>query len=409
MGSVNAFAKAPITLSTHGEHNDTTARRSKRPRLAEDALVAIQIRSAHEDTSLEADHMILDYTAHHTIKACLANRDPIQQSRSVGSLSACLSMSEAFLSIFKARHPAYTADPNLTFRIKLLKLATLFTQRLTRNPTTPSETSLELLRKSNGERAWKWIGDSADAPSSIFSSDGFNVQLPLLAEEYERNRAHVLQQLDVPAEDGDTEDAFYGTNCCLSLLDVLPLFIEVSAARNAMSKSNLSERWMHLASNFMLQASLEQYLVVGSSGLDVIDEAFSWGYQTESDAEVQQDAEINEMFEDEDENIEVEGWSAIKTSYLKRLVPPGTMQVNSSSEGDRAEADLIPHLETVAAAFSIIGFEQSVLEFLSALSKSIPEPVLVQLESGKLDGMTEEETQGFLAACGINMARLFET
>ena len=408
MSSLNVFAEAPITLPTNGnEHHDTTGRRSKRPRLAEDAFAAIQIRSVHEDTSLEVDHMILDYIAYHAIKACLASRLPEQQSHSAESLSACLSMSEAFLSIFKARHPTYKADPELKFRIKLLKLVTLFIQRLTFNPTTPSETSLEVLRESNGERAWNWIGDVANAPSSIFNNDAFDVQFPLLAEEYQRNRAHVLHQLDIPAEDDETEDAFYGTHDCISLLDILPIFIEVSAARNAMSASNLSERWMHLASNFMLQASLEQYLVVGAQGVDAIDEAFSWGYRTESDVEVQQNADINEMFEDEDGHVEVEGWSAIKASYLNRLFPPGAVQVHSSIEGDRVESDLVAHLETVAAAFSITEFEMSILEFLEALSKSIREPVLAQLESGKLDGMTEEETQGFLANCGINMARLF--
>jgi hypothetical protein len=319
-------------------------------------------------------------------------------------------MSEAFLSIFKARHPTYKADPELKFRIKLLKLVTLFTQRLTRNPTTPSKDSLEALRESNGERAWNWIGDSADAPSSIFTNDAFDFQFPLLAEEYERNRAHVLQQLDIPAEEDEIEDAFYGTPSYISLLDVLPTFVEVTAARNAMSASTLSERWMHLASNFMLQACLEQYLVVGAQGLHTIDEAFSWGYQNEPDVEAQQKTEINEMFEDEDEDdgIEVKGWSAIKTSYLKRLLPLDAMQVNGSGEGNGAGSDLVPHLETVAAAFSITEFEESVLDFLSALSKSIPEPVLTQLESGKLDGMTEEETQGFLVDCGITLARLFE-
>ena len=351
--------------------------------------------------------MALDYTAYHTINACLTSRNPEQQSRSSTSLSACLSMSEAFLSIFKARHPTYKADPELKFRIKLLKLVTLFTQRLTRNPTTPSKDSLEALRDSNGERAWNWIGDSAHAPSSIFTNDAFDVQFPLLAEEYERNRAHVLQQLDIPAEEDGMEDAFYGTPSCLSLLDVLPIFVEVTAARNAMSASTLSERWMHLASNFMLRACLEQYLVVGAQGLHAIDEAFSWGYQTEPDVEAQQKTGIDEMFEDERGEMEVEGWSDIKTSYLKRLFPPDAMQVNGSSEGGGARSDLVPHLETVAAAFSITEFEESVLDFLSALSKSIPEPVLTQLESGKLDGMTEDETKGFLADCGINMARPF--
>jgi hypothetical protein len=318
-------------------------------------------------------------------------------------------MSNAFLSIFKARHPSYKADPELKFRIKLLKLVILFTQRLTLNPTTPSETSLESLRGSNLERAWNWIRDASNAPSANFSVEGFDDQLPIPAQELERNRVLVLQELDIPAEDEENEEAFYGTSSCVSLLDIMPLFMEVSAARNAMNASNLSERWMDLAAELMLQACLEQYLVVGAQGTDAINTAFAWGYESEANANAHHSIAINDMFEDEEYTTEVEGWSHIKRSYLERLFPSKeTLIANGSTDNSSMARRVDSHLETVVAEFPIAVFETSILDFLDALSKSIPKPLLVQLESGRLDGMDEVETQRFLKDCGVSMESPFE-
>lgn len=380
-------------------------------RLSEDTFAAIQTRCVHEDVALEVDHMILDYTAYQAIKACLASRNHRNRAPSSISLSASVSMVNSFLPIFKARHPTYKADPELKFRVKLLQLVTLFTQRLTRNPTTPSETSLTALRESDKERTQKWILRTNIIPSSSFDVQSLDDQFPISSHELKSNRAHVLQELSIPAEDGHNEDAFYGTLSTVSLLDLLGLFMEVSAARNAMSASQLSERWMQLASEFMLQACLEQYLVVGTEGSDAIDMAFAWGYDNEANDELQHVSEINDMFEDEEYAMEVKGWSGVKGSYLEHLLLPNEASKpgpSGTSDKDGGVRSLVSHFEAIAAEFPIAAFESSILEFLESLSKSVPEPVLAQLESGNLHGMSKEETEDFLAGCGVNMARLFE-
>ena len=407
MGSRNAFAGSDNDPPLNGtmEHKDIE-RPHKRVRLSH-ATAAIETQCAQPDTTLEVDHMILDYTAYQTINACFDSRNLERQSGSSKSLASNLAISDSFLSIFKARHSTYTPDPGLRLRTILLKLTTLLTQRLTRNPTTPSRSTLQELRRANQERARHWIGRRERIPSSSFNTSSFEEDLLISQQELDRNRAHVLHELGVPAEDEDYEDAFYGTSSCVSLLDVLPIFMQVSAARNAMNGSNLTERWMQLAAEFMLQACLEQYLVFGVQGLDAVDEAFAWGYNesADDDRDSGQDVraiaktkttDINEMFEDEDYAVEVEGWSEIKMSYLGDLL---------QLEG---EGEIIAHLETMAAKYPIAIFESTLLQFLEALSKSITEPVLVQLEKGKLDGMTEQQTQHFLADCGVGMAQLFE-
>ena len=354
--------------------------------------------------------MILDYVANQTIEACFASRN-LEHSGQSKSLASNLAMSDAFLSIFRARHPIYKPDPELRLRILLLKLSTLFTQRLTSNPATPSRAALLALRSAHQVRARSWIGSADRIPSATFNTDPLDASV-ILPQGLERNRAHVLHELGIPAEDEDYDDAFYGTTSCLSLLDILPLFMQVSAARNAMNGSNLTELWMTLACEFMLQACLEQYLVFGAQGSDAVDEAFAWGYNEDVWQDVDADMaaqiarddlkEMNEMFEDEDYATEVEGWSDTKMSYLEQL-----FLLNGGDSGSDAKYS-VAHLETVAAAFPISTFETSLLKFLEALSKSIPEPILVQLEAGKLDGMTGQGTQEFLIDCDVDPAKVFE-
>jgi len=185
----------------------------------------------------------------------------------------------------------------------------------------------------------------------------------------------------------------------------------------------------------MLQACLEQYLVVGADGVRVVDEAFAWGYKVhktekeEDDMEIDGehaetevvDGEVNDMFGDPVYENEVEGWSGIKQQYLDLLFPPPAAKSEKdtysvpSSEGDDAQAakassvDLVSHLEMTAAHHSISTFESTLLSFLAALSESVPKPVLVQLEAGKLDGMSEKQTAEFVRSCGLSVARFWET
>ena len=419
MGSRNAFASQSnghSDLCNHEHEHEEQARSPKRVRLSDDVMPVFQGLETQVGTSLEVDHMILDYAAYNTIKSCLDSRTSGKQQDQSQSLSSNIAISDAFLSIFRARHQAYRPDSDLRFRILLLRLATLFTQRLTSNPTTPPRTALAELRISNTDRARSWI-DSADRmPSLSLNTAAFDNDLPIALQELDRNRAHVLNILDIPAEDDQYEDAFYGTSSCISLLDLLPLFMEVLAARNAIMDSNLTEQLMELVCEFMTQACLEQYLVYGAHGTDAIDEAFAWGYKPTDDEHVNSDIhsdgtrtgkEINDMFEDEDYYVEVADWADMKQNQQTQLAPHVEDRASNALEGE--DRSIATHLEQVALDHPIEGFETSILGFLEAMSISIPEPVLIQLENGQMDGMSVEETKSFLADCGVATARFFET
>ncbi|KAK5724142.1 hypothetical protein LTR17_013618 [Elasticomyces elasticus] len=396
----------------------------KRARLDDGMHVAIENPCADESTSLEVDIMILDYLAYQTICACIASRKP--EDSTALSLSHNLATLETFLPLFKHKHPGYAFDPELRFRVLLLKLVSLYTQRLTRNTSTLPPKALKQLRDANRARAEKWM-DATASPNLMFDipSDAMPT-----TEDLERNRAEVLHRLNLPAEDEAYEDAHYGTLSSVSLLDLLPLFVQVSAARSAMiEESGLTEQWMHMAAELMLQAALEQYLVYGAKEGDVVREAFAWGLKVQAermevDGEAHDEKEKDEvdfMFTDAFYETEVEGWADIKRSYMTELLPSvdeeqaksskDTYSIPSSDDGSGrtpSAVDVVSRLEMAAARHPLDNFEASVLGFLDALSKSIPVPVLVQLENGHLNDMTRQETQEFIRNCGFSVAHFYD-
>jgi hypothetical protein len=408
MSSGTAFATTANDIA-HNSNGNTNDRPPKRTRLADDAVASVYSQTLDSETSLEVDHMILDHVTYQTIESCLSSRVSERQTDDSHNLGRDLAMSDAFLSIFKTRHASYRPDPELRLRLQLLKLATLHTQRFTRNPTTPTRDELRTLRGLNQDRARRWIEDASRIPSAPFDYSLFEQGLPIAEQRLERNRAHVLREVGIPPEDDHYDEAFYGTSSCISLLDLIPLFMQVSAARNAINESNLTTTWMQLACALMLQACLEQYLVFGAHGTDAIDEAFAWGYKpSKQDPPAADDIingsgsrqdEINSMFEHEDYEVEVEGWADMKASALELLF-------GSEPDGPTPADETVSRLEAVAAQSPAEAVETQLLAFYTALSDSISRPILVQLEAGQLDGMTVQETNNFLLECGIRVFNL---
>jgi hypothetical protein len=411
MTSGNAFrdaAHAPVAATSNGH----TGHARKRRRISPPPQAKIFTRTGDVSVALEVDHMILDYLSHEATKTVLGSR--MAEDMHSPSPQHKLTLVDSFLEMFKAKHPSFTPDPELRFRLLLLKFATLYCHRLVQDVVVPSRDALRQLRETNTSRAMSWIQTADRMPSNNHDMSTFEeileTQLPAHLPTY---RAHTLQTLHFPPEDEAYTDAFYGTPNSLALLDLLPLFMSVIAARNELNNSNLSPGLMELAAQFMLQASLEQYLVRGASGSDAIDEAFAWGYRAaplttndgqgrgddevdstglalpQSDGSVDSTDEVARMFADEDDSSrEVCDWSDVKSSFISQL---------AHTNGEF----LTPHLESVADRYPIDAFEEKVLQLLAGLAASLPSPILTQLERGTLDGMSVAETEAFLGECGL--------
>ncbi|WPG98056.1 Hypothetical protein R9X50_00084100 [Acrodontium crateriforme] len=411
----NAFAQQAATASrftpVKGD-SDQQGPPAKRPRLSNTARCLIESHTAAEETALEVDHMILDYITYQATDACLASREAVgriqeNQAKHNGkatanvyqnlSLANNLAMADSFVAIFKSRHPAYAWDEELGFRIRLLQFTALFTQRLTRNPSTPSKPALKHLRETNQTRTMEWIRTASRIPSIPFNQKALDTVLPLSLTELERNRAQTLHALQAPAEE-EAEPAFYGTASSISLLDLLPLFMRVSADLHGLLDRQPTRFWLDLAADFMLQACLEQYLVRGSDGTDAVDNAFAWGEKMPSTRSKERE---DDDYEDEDEDDDDEDEESTHHMFKTPTEPGLWKQIKHS----RLEAllstspskDYRLHLENLARQKPIATFEAGILEYLNAVRKSVPAPVLIQREMGKLDDMSARETKAFFA------------
>ena len=387
-------------LATPAPADRDTGHERKRRKL-QPPQASIFTKTADVSTDLEIDIMILDYLSHQATDHVLASRE---SGKPQAALQHKLVMMDSFLEIFKAKHPSYKPDPELRFRLLLLKFSTLFCHRFVRSAVTPPKHSLHKLKEQNTSRARDWIRDSNRLPSGEHDMSRWETRLPFAPQALNNHRAHSLEALKFRAKDDAHDDAFYGTSASLALLDILPLFMTMIAARNELNNSNISSGLVVLAARFMLQACLEQYLVFGNEGSDAVDEAFAWGYKHPQATDEPQDHhsadshgvevedvsdETSRMFQAEDGLAEERReWTDLKAKYIALLA-------------DERHDNLQDHLERVAREHPVASFESTVLQLLAGLSASLPLPVLAQLERGSLDGMGSKETQAFLRSCGL--------
>ena len=113
-----------------------------------------------------------------------------------------------------------------------------------------------------------------------------------------------------PALGGFTKD-----QPSVSLIDILPQFMALSAAQNAMQETTITEMWMHLAAGFMAHAVIEQCLDYGNESRELLQEAFAWGFDAECGAEEgSNEWQVNAMFWGE-EGVVI-GWERIRDEHM---------------------------------------------------------------------------------------------
>ena len=69
----------------------------------------------------------------------------------------------------------------------------------------------------------------------------------------------------------------------LSLLDTLPLFVELAVRTEALYGDAAAHQWRVLAGRYMAAAAVEAYLVCGAEGPGALREAFAWGVEGEGE------------------------------------------------------------------------------------------------------------------------------
>lgn len=191
-------------------------------------------------------------------------------------------------------HANHCAPSEIRFRLQLLKLTSMFSARSASTSIKPSSSRLRAARKANKGRATQLSRDPID-----IVDEAVNRSLDL----------HVTSK---------SATSLYAASTKITLLDILPSFMAVSAFHSILQDSPITEIWMRLATGLMAHAALEQCLVLSIPLSEALREAFAWGFDAGSTAkEDSEDSHINAMFLGEDE--EVAGWSEIKAEHIQAV------------------------------------------------------------------------------------------
>lgn len=164
----------------------------------------------------------------------------------------------------------------------------------------------------------------------------------------------------------------------VSLLALLPDFVALASILIAYCK-NERDTWAESISEFMLQASLEQFYIYGNTQEAVVDEAFAW------DRVDSEEYSFEEYGQTEMHTIVREDQ---KVKYRDILLPDGRISWNW-------------HLHEITKRFPLLRFEDAILDILELLLNLLHKPILTQLEEGKLEGLSESETTKFKERVGF--------
>lgn len=218
------------------------------------------------------------------------------------------SLNVAFLTLFWALHPNHHCNIHLQFRLRLLKYVALLESRgscLHLYPRGPHPQGAQ-----DDKGLTTSISNHDEAPLATSSS--------CLTDNHD-------EQLVCKASVGPLSQRKPLASSSL-LLDTLPHFMALSAAQLMLQGSHITEIWMKLAAGYMTHAVMEQYFARGEHGLQVIRRAFAWGFDEQSAAEEGSDeCQINAMFFDEDNDMQVEGWNKTRNDHINAVCKIGSL------------------------------------------------------------------------------------
>ncbi|OJJ34305.1 hypothetical protein ASPWEDRAFT_42274 [Aspergillus wentii DTO 134E9] len=293
---------------------------------------------ANSDTKTEVDIMILDYLLCITIDRIIHTKIEARQSYTYDWDSVWLLHS---VSTIKSKIPtSQTPTQDMRIKLQLLAFATLFLFNLP-NPDSRS-VSPGSSRSTNGETS-NAAGNTTTADGQL--SETWLLPNPMSHENDTRNEDSCKARTPI------SEIATEFISLCF------------------IAEAKISEpRWMDLAAQFAMHAMIEEYQASGDiSTLKPLNEYIAWTATNFDQAQK---------------------WSKECAKYIKYLRPlPGTL--------------LQDHLQVVSANMSGSRFAETVVDFLTDLMRTLEPPVLIQLERGKLGGLSRAETQQLKERVGL--------
>lgn len=212
-------------------------------------------------------------------------------------------------------HPGHHGNADIQFRLRLLRFTSLSASRFGSFNAVPTISALRDMRRRQYDRG-KTSQSYNSFPEELKTIAVADLLLSPKSEDHSHNNEqNHEQQLDSNAKLGEA-------NCTSpdspSLLDTLPDFMAISAAQIMLQETIITDVWMRLAAGYMSHAVVEQILVYGIPGLEVLRQAFAWGFDENSNAEEGSDElQINAMFLREDGVVE--SWDDIRDAHIRAV------------------------------------------------------------------------------------------
>ncbi|KIW14946.1 hypothetical protein PV08_07733 [Exophiala spinifera] len=383
-------------------------------------------RCADADLQLDVDVMILEYTLYHAIKAQFDFLSSGRQDATRASESTrLLTIFDCFVHHFNQHHPTHPKSSDFYSNLDVLEFLVLLSNRSGDTSTAAfSDDTPEKLRSISAEnlasrRRWlaareryareRLRGQPAATSSDKLALQDLEDQIYKSWNQHYAFGAHQQRRTISP-----------------SLFDLLPRFIEISAEMSATLNLPPNETWMHIACEFMLQASLEalrmrslqsQSLSQSFSQAAVndmtprLDDCFAWGYadprylvpdgaspdkkmQLVNDLFIDPDCVTEEEEDDDDADSgdpdllgdhdldEDPEWTQTRSQWLCEF----SMAVDASAQSQSCRLDRLS-VKFPLGAFQdkLISFMQSVWDLLCGdLNRK---PVLAQIEEGHIKSL----------------------
>ncbi|KAF9731453.1 hypothetical protein PMIN04_008243 [Paraphaeosphaeria minitans] len=323
-----------------------------------------------QEEQFDVDLTIMDFLAYKATDLVFdwrASADPHQSDLP----SALVTMTAEWRTFLKHKHHGKRLNTQAAFRSRLLQFSLLFTHRLNHEQTWTTEESLNELRAQNRKRGQYWIHTGC-APALQRPFDPSS-QFPLADGALAENRHKLACAIDQPQERRRWVTDLEGTP---TLHCLLPLFVQLTAARVQLGDWVPSEGWMDLMGQFMFHAVLEEYLLNGACSEETFNTIFAFGCPgTERRSDESSDVEaMRTIFcSDARPYEEIPNWSDVRQCYVQELLPPPNSSTSFVHAMERAQ-ELHPYE----------AFENSAIAFLKYLHDELVKPDLVQVEEGRV-------------------------
>ena len=207
------------------------------------------------------------------------------------------------------------------------------------------------------------------------------------------------------------------------LVDLLPLFMELSAEIVELTETDVSSVWLQLAREFLTQAAIEVVLAAATSpewtevDRDTLIACFSWGLPTQMShfslvmgAEelslADTEKKIHHMLRSAGDNPDSQtpSWDDQRCQAIEEVMLNTPQYRDESEVGGWNADDRRKQIGELQADHPVHQFEAQILHYIKNLqtvwAQLNEEPVLLQIEQGRLKGLNGEEFQAFMEKVG---------